>query len=77
VPSKRRKLEKDSDDEVLMNIETDTNTDSESGSESESVDSWNSPPIFRIVSKRRELILSTLDILERVIADIDTRSYEA
>jgi hypothetical protein len=77
VPSKRRKLEKDSDDEVLMTVETDTDTDSESGSESESEDSRNSPPMFRIASKRRELILGTLDTLERVMADIDTRSYEA
>jgi hypothetical protein len=77
VPSKRRKLEKDSNDEVLITIETDMDMDLELGLESELEDSRDSPPIFRIASKRRELILSTLEILKRVMANINKRLYEA
>jgi hypothetical protein len=51
--------------------------DSELGLELESEDLRNSPLIFRIMSKKRELILSTLDIFKRVIANIDTRLYKA
>ena len=77
MPSKRHKLEKDSNDEVLITIEIDIDMDSELGLELELEDSRDSPLIFKIISKRRELILSTLEILERVIANIDKRLYKA
>jgi hypothetical protein len=64
VPSKRHKLEKDSNNKVLITIEMNIDIDLELGLELELEDSRDSPLIFRIISKRRELILNTLEILK-------------